>query len=293
MIRKQAETLYRAEMAAIARIKNAEETAPAVSNARLITLAMEYLQRLKQLVLEGTFESRESEVYFFKSIKPLFNAQLMYYVMLQKLEQEKPYKTEALLRNYYENRLKDIRKYFSTRKEIYSYYRSGATDLDEQLFTRGQSNLPIWLICPRIDYDERCCTAGDYAFAQIIAYDWLSAYIDAKLNTQTAPKVIENQIQQAKIRWTGEQVNLVELIYGLYYTGQINHGNVEVKDILALVERVFDVKIKAAYHVFGNIRRRKNISPTAFLDKMREAIIKRVDDDLAYHPHKDKLRNRL
>ncbi len=90
--------------------------------------------------------------------------------------------------------------------------------------------------------------------------------------------------------WTGDQVNLVELIYGLYYTGQINHGNVEVKEIQEAVEQLFSVKIKAGYHVFGNIRRRKSLSPTAFLDKMRDSIQKRVDEDLAYHPHRDKLR---
>jgi hypothetical protein len=102
----------------------------------------------------------------------------------------------------------------------------------------------------------------------------------------------EPQIKIPALLWTGEQVNLVELIYGIYYTGQLSHGNVEVKDIITLMETVFQIELKTAYHTFGNIRRRKSISPTAYLDRMRDAIKQRVDEDLTYKPNRGiKLQN--
>jgi len=119
-----------------------------------------------------------------------------------------------------------------------------------------------------------------------MAFERLRDYLLEKLKEPGPSETGLSAPVKTAWKWTGEQVNLVELAYGLYYTGQLDNGNVEVKDIVALLEQVFNIKLKSAYHTFGNIRRRKMLSPTKFLDRMRNAIRQRVDEDLEYKPNR-------
>lgn len=77
---------------------------------------------------------------------------------------------------------------------------------------------------------------------------------------------------------------MVELVYGLHYTLQLNNGDADVTEIVNLMETMFDVKLRDAHHTFVEIRRRKIESPSRFLEQMAAAIRQRVDDDLEYKP---------
>jgi hypothetical protein len=80
----------------------------------------------------------------------------------------------------------------------------------------------------------------------------------------------------------GDKVNLVEVIYAIYFTGQLNHGNADLSLIIRFMEKHLQIDLSRAYRDFIDIRNRKVSSPTRFIDQMRESIHKRVDDDLAF-----------
>jgi len=87
------------------------------------------------------------------------------------------------------------------------------------------------------------------------------------------------------MRWTGETINLVEIAYGIWLTGQLNNGQlnngqVSVTEIVEFLEVAFRVKIGKPHRRWQGIARRKRLGYTRFLDEMKGAIEKRVEEEL-------------
>ncbi|MBS4814773.1 MAG: RteC domain-containing protein, partial [Bacteroides sp.] len=72
--------------------------------------------------------------------------------------------------------------------------------------------------------------------------------------------------------WTGNAIDLVELIYGIDVMGCINNGNMPLKQLAPLLYKIFGVESKDCYRFYIDIKRRKNESRTYFLDKMQEKL---------------------
>ena len=84
------------------------------------------------------------------------------------------------------------------------------------------------------------------------------------------------------ICWTGNAVDLVEMVYGICVMGSVNDGDVKFKDLAQAMYQFFGVKAKDCYRFYTDIRRRKNYSRTYFLDKMQEKLNDKMrkDDEL-------------
>lgn len=268
----------------------AKETQPFVILSAVLKSVRTALKELKEHILKHPFKDADEEIRFFKHIKPRFYCLRIYYLEWYNIRTSLPAGDAAILKVFYKDELKVVQRFFRQMAFHYQYYKLGATELDSLYFLRGMEVQSV-LIPELPDLELEFSTSQDYLFSKIMAYELLQDFLLKETSRLDNPDGTgEPEVKLPKLQWTGEQVNLVELIYGIYYTGQLNHGNVEVKEIIELIETVFQVNIKAVYHVFGNIRRRKSIAPTAFLDKMREAILKRIDEDLAYRPKKNHLR---
>lgn len=81
------------------------------------------------------------------------------------------------------------------------------------------------------------------------------------------------------LRWTGNAIDLVELIYGIYEMGCINNGEMPLKQLAPLLYRIFGVEAKDCYRFYIDIKRRKNKSRTYFLDRMQEKLNERMMRD--------------
>ena len=98
------------------------------------------------------------------------------------------------------------------------------------------------------------------------------------------PMAIEknNTNTVSPICWTGNAVDLVEMVYGICVMGSVNDGDVKFKDLAQAMYQFFGVKAKDCYRFYTDIRRRKNYSRTYFLDKMQEKLNDKMrkDDEL-------------
>ena len=74
------------------------------------------------------------------------------------------------------------------------------------------------------------------------------------------------------LRWTGNAIDLVELIYGISEMGCINNGNMPLKQLAPLLYKIFGVESKDCYRFYVDIKRRKSESRTYFLDRMQEKL---------------------
>ncbi len=78
------------------------------------------------------------------------------------------------------------------------------------------------------------------------------------------------------LQWTGNAIDLVELIYGIDEMGCVNNGNMPLKQLAPLLYKIFGIESKDCYRFYTDIKRRKNESRTYFLDRMQEKLNERM-----------------
>ena len=164
--------------------------------------------------------------------------------------------------------------------DFYQYYRRQATTFDEFYFLRGKADLRLLPDTCSYFTDEEFSTSHDSTVTTILAYDLLIVYLKreiGKLENLDVNMSLGALQKHSRITWTSQKVNLIELIYGLHSMDVINNGDVDIKDIARVAERIFKIDLGDYYRAFLEIRLRKN-SRTKFLDTMKKTLIQRMDN---------------
>jgi len=227
------------------------------------------------------FTIQQEEIDFFKHQRPRFTCEQFYVLEIFTIEMNRPIGDRVLLKNYYEQELLFIKRFYSQYQFLYQYYKYELKELDPLLFVRGAK--PSDIMLPETgDLDPLFSTSCDYLFAKFMAYERLQFYIAEELKSLEIPgKLLTADINGSSIelKWTGETINLVELAYGIWLTGQVNNGSANITEIIEWLEGHFQVKIGTAFRRWQSISRRKKIKPTKYLDQMRDAVLKRLDEE--------------
>ena len=108
--------------------------------------------------------------------------------------------------------------------------------------------------------------------------------VSASAITSVPPltSISETKATVPALQWTGNAVELVELIYALYATGCINGGKASLKELAPVLYSFFGVESKDCYRFYTDIKRRKSDSRTYFLEKMQDKLNAKMrhDDEL-------------
>lgn len=281
------DTLYTSLLQEIEQLEEDNASSPAVQRIKILDVLHQRMEELKNRVLEQGFASTEEEIYFFKYQKPKISSLLIYHARLDMIELTKPEGTRQDLLCFYENELAAIRRFFNQNLPLYQYFRSEASYLDEKLFLRGRQDIAGLVSLLKLEADERFSTAADLLIARMMANEKLKAVLHqriAQLEQPSAGLLASPPVR--RLRWTGEAINLVEIAYGWHCTGQINHGQAGIAEIVRWLEENLGVSIGRPYRRFTEIKRRKLLSQTRFLDQMREAILRKLDEEDAFDPRK-------
>ncbi|MDX6182444.1 RteC domain-containing protein [Flavobacterium sp. Fl-77] len=238
----------------------------------VIFIIIQCLAELKEYVLENKFKNIEEEISFFKHQKPVIVSKLIYYNAIYKIETKKPNDKKAV-RKYLNAELKKLKIYFDNNLEFYKYYRTNNSFIDEKLFVRGKHDIKLSLDTVYFETDHRFSTSHDYKAAKIIANDLIQVYLEDQLNNNR-----HKPTDKTTLKWTGSKTALIELIYSLYSKGVFDNGNVDIKVIAKVLGSAFDINLGDFYHTFMEIKSRK-INRTKFLDSLRDALIKKMDED--------------
>ena len=86
-----------------------------------------------------------------------------------------------------------------------------------------------------------------------------------------------NALTQLRKNWTGKAVWLVELVYALHSIPVIGGGCVDIKDIIALFEFIFNVKLNRFYDTFNSLRNMAK-DRTPFLNMLRDSLLRKMND---------------
>ena len=239
-----------------------------------IALCRETLHHMRKQVMKREFKDIEEECTFFKSIKPKVVGHLIHFMNLVNIERQCPIGSLKDRQKFYTAHIAYLRTYFLDHPALYDYYIRNLNHLDREYFTRNQHPLELYPDSILSIIDVNFSTAKDMVFAQINGNLKTIEYLKGKM--------MDNNINSGKekgltttLKWTGQKVDLVELVYALHSSGSCNHGRADLKEIAEAFEAVMHVRLGDYYRTFLEIRNRK-IQATKFLDCLKDNLKKRM-----------------
>ena len=240
---------------------------------KIIEKAKESLKKARKIVLSQGFDNKESEIYFFKIIKPKLYSKLIYHLKLFDIENKRPRGSTKSQIKYFNSQINKLQTYLNDNLDFYTYYRRESSIFDEYYFLRGNATIKLFPGTFHFLTDEQFSTSHDSMVAQIMAYDLLIIYIKREIDR------LENNgsLRESRMMWTNNKIDLIELIYALYSPNCVNKGRADIKDIAYAAERIFKVDLGDYYRAFLEIRMRKK-GRTKFLDALKENLEKRMDE---------------
>lgn len=254
-----------------------------------LALVQKALAQLKIELAKGGFADENEEIYFFKTGKPRIYALLILITERYAIENSMPLLGKDKQIAHLESQLFFINRFFRQNEFIFQYYRLGATDLDDRYFTRkGGSQIFGFAEVPEVD--PSFSTVADYLFSKFIAYEKLQEMIKQEIEMRKGGETNTNSNASKQLKWTGEAVNMVELVYGIYETGQVNGGKISLSELMDFFGQVFQVNISGYFKRFADIKRRKSMSKTRYLDEMQQLVSKRIEDSDAWIPEDQRSR---
>jgi hypothetical protein len=239
------------------------------------------LDKLRNKFIESGVSNIKEEIIFFKEMKPQILGRLLYFNKIYIIELKRPNGSDISLKSYYENELDGLTFFFNRNLDFYQYYRSNSSHLDECYFVRGKHNIRLCVDSCQFNSDPLFSTGYDYKIAKILSNEMLRIYLNKKL--QEIDKFPQNenanpQFPRIKHTWTGTKTELVELIYSIHTKGSINHGKIDIKELVDYFCNVFNTDAGDFYRIYINIRNRKD-SRTMYLDSLRYNFIKKMETD--------------
>lgn len=247
---------------------------------RIIKFIQPMFNQLREYVMNYVFPSISAEIHFFKEQKPKILSRLLYFYKVYRIEMQFPNGSNEVARKYLCNELDSLTYFFNRNLDFYQYYRSNSTIYDEYYFVRGKVDLRLCTDSAQFDKDPNFSTGYDYKVAKIITNEMLRIYLNKRLMKLENNNQIEDNPQRHlkyPFRFTGKKVFLIELGYALVSSGDINNGNVEIKEMMKFLGMVFQVDLGDYYASYIAMKERKD--RTAYLHHLIESLVKRMNED--------------
>lgn len=224
-------------------------------------------QKVHQLVQTSTFEDEDQEIEYHKRLYPKLCALHIFRVEVYLLKKDLPPLDKKRKKAYYAEQLNLIFGYIRRYEFLYSYFKLKADDLDRLFFTQNANResalLPV-LADPEIVHT----TPTGYLFARFLAFEMLFRYILHLMDGSKQP-----------FRWTGENLNLIELLHGIHLTGQVNNGEAGIVELFKGMGEFFGVDLGIPKKGLDGLMKRKKLSRTHYTDRVRNSLTKRMDEE--------------
>ena len=227
-----------------------------------------------------TFPTKEEEIYFFKNQKPELLGRLLYFYKIYRIETQCATGSNEVIRLYINKELDSLTYFFNRNLDFYQYYRSHSTIHDEHYFLRGRTDIRLCTDSAQFDKDPNFSTGYDYKVAKILANEMLRIYLNKRLQKLECDSYIEDKqtvTTKIPIRFTGKKNALIELGYALVSSGDINHGNIEIKEFMKYLSSIFNIDLGGYYDAYIAMKERKD--QTAYLNLLAEKLSKRMRED--------------
>ena len=233
----------------------------------------EILSELYAFMDTQDFLDRETEIRFYKVYLPLFRSEQLYYADLVFIETNRPLGTKKQTIRYFSGLLKEKELFFRRNNFLYRYYCLGRKDLDEELFSKKETQL---FKSPLFRTEEEYLSDCSTSLSLIMANERISAFLKKSIRELETGKN-ETSVPKSHMLWTDSKAALIELAYALHSRGSVNQGKSDVKSIIQILEETFNVETGNFYRTFQSMRIRKK-NRTVYLDNLKDSLEKRMDE---------------
>ncbi|WP_423820438.1 RteC domain-containing protein [Salinimicrobium sp. TIG7-5_MAKvit] len=225
-----------------------------------IDLCNTTLSVLKDHIEKEDFENVPDEIEFFKNIKPCPMSYLIYFTEMRSCELRKPKAGDNFQIRFYEKELRKINKFFHKNNDFVHYMEQGHSYMDHQLFTRNhRKNFPFTPMINYYQYPE-FSTSHDMLWSKVQAmYRFIHYVRESIQELKPGGKDFIVEKKHKIVLWSGSKTALVELIYALYATGDLNHGTADLATIISSFEDFFNIRLDNTYKTYSEIKARKGI----------------------------------
>jgi hypothetical protein len=241
-----------------------------------VELSIVTMQELRTHIFNNPPHSPEQEIDFFKTTKPMFQSQLIYWLQVFRFELGKTAINSNIHIRYIQRHLTTVSQFFTDNQGFYRYYRSGQTRFDKQYFLRSDGIADPELDTDQLESDPAFFTTYDHKVAKFMAHERFAAFLNTELAAINSLKNDNPVREVVPLKWTSTTAGLVELLYAFHGSGVFNHGNSTLAQLAVFFEEAFDIRLGNYYRSFQEIRIRKK-SRTLFLDSLREKLLQRMD----------------
>ncbi len=244
-----------------------------------VEIIFKAFNNLKKQFLKEKIISSETEIDFFKNIKPKFTSLYIYHNAIFKIETKMPHGGDRITKKYLNKELKKLKRYFDNNLDFYNYHRTGSSFLDFKYFVRGNLDVKLRLDSFYFEADHNFSTSHDFKIAKILAHDLVQVYLETKILKMGKKEFKEkSQLEpNGKINWTGSKVALIEILYAFHTKGVFNNGAAELKEIASYFEEIFQIDLGQYRRTFLEIRDRKS-DKTKFVSSLVEELMKRMEE---------------
>ena len=253
----------------------------------IISTSLSMVYRLQDILTDlrnqlqtYVFPSKEEEISFFKNQKPELLGRLLYFYKIYRIETQCPTGSNEVIRLYINKELDNLTYFFNRNLDFYQYYRSHSTIYDEHYFLRGKIDIRLCTDSAQFDKDPKFSTGYDYKVAKILSNEMLRIYLNKKLQKLENESCIEEHQTirtKASVCFTGKKAALIEIGYALASSGDINHGNIEIKEFMNYLSFVFNIDLGGYYDAYIAMKERKD--RTSYLNKLIDCLTKRMNED--------------
>lgn len=252
-----------------------------------LRLIRQSLNKLKKDIEVHPFKNAQDQIEFFKYVKPSFYQWQIYYTELYTIETGFPIADTEKQTAYLAQELRYIERFFQQHAFLYQYFKLDANELDNLYFIRGE-DIESVLLSNVPEVNPGFATSGDYLFSKFMAFEKLKGWlIERMLYLKGNPgNPLQIGSEPDDLKWTGDTINLAEIGIGIYQTKQMNNGTATLGQIFRWLEEKLQVKIGIPSKRLSELRRRKRLSRTQYLDEMKENIIQKLDKEDEFDPNR-------
>ena len=243
---------------------------------RRLGIIIAAIDQVKEKLRTHIFESATEEVEFFKWVLPPLLSLYLYYA--DKIEWDRlSWQASAEIQYAFIDKIySQVECFRKENQTFWAYYRDQKKEFDHFFFLRNSPvNHEIKYQIRRI-VDPTTPPLHSEILATLMAYTRL----EQELKTTIAENKSEKNVLRTgihRLKWTGKQIELIELGYALWVAGTINYGKAEVRDIFRLFGDAFEIDPGNTTRLFQDILRRK-AGYTPFLDSMKRKLLQRIDE---------------
>jgi RteC protein. len=259
-----------------------EMTIEKIDKTRKAILVIHHvLLELKVYIYGYNFKDIIQNIHFHKEIVPNFVAEYIFHVQVLKLETTVARMAEEPCKKMLEKEKRDINRFFEKNTALLQYLAGGNTYLDEKYFLNEGTQLEFSFLDESTTIlESRFITSTGYTIARLNAYERLLHHIESILVETNISNRKESTTKKmtnpSSLQWTESNISLTEISYALKYAGAVNNGKVDIKEIVEILAKAFNVKPGNIYRNKQDLYSRRNQG--MFLDRLRKELVRGLED---------------